>query len=134
MITEAEQVELGANWFCSMGYRAYKEVPVFSSSLDLLLVDQTNTYHGVEFKLLNWKRVIQQAVKHRIVLDYVSIFLNTPKQNQTIERIVQECKANGLGLYFLETDGSITQSLKPTKNKIWQVEKERIAQYLKGKR
>ena len=73
-------------------------------------------------------------MKHRIVLDYVSIFLNTPKQNQTIERIVQECKANGLGLYFLETDGSITQSLKPTKNKIWQVEKERIAQYLKGKR
>ena len=134
MNTEAEQVELGEKWFRSEGYHAYKEVPVFSSSLDLLIVDQVNNFHGIEFKLFNWKRVIQQAVKHKIALDYVSIFLNMPKQKRTIEKIVNECKTNGLGLYFIEIDGSITQIVNPIKNKIWQVEKERIAQYLKGKR
>lgn len=134
MITEAEQVEIGEKWFLSKGYQAHKEVPIFSSSLDLLLVDQANNYHGIEFKLFNWKRVINQAVKHRIALDYISIFLNMPKQKQTVEKIIQECEINGLGLYFIEIDGSITQSLSPSKNTIWQVEKDRISKFIEEKR
>lgn len=125
MITEAEQVELGEKWFRSKGYQAHKEVPVFSSSLDLLLVDHANIYHGIEFKLFNWKRVIQQAVKHRIAVDYISIFLNMPKQKQTVAKIIKECEIKGLGLYFIETDGSIIQSLCPAKNTIWGYHREK---------
>lgn len=133
MITEAEQVKLGEIWFVSQGFQTYQEVPIFENSLDLLLVEGVN-YHGIEFKLKNWKKVIQQAKKHRRVLEYVSIFLLKPKLDSTTEKIINECMASGLGLYFLQSNGSIIQSLIPKKNNIWQVEKDRVTIYIQSKK
>lgn len=133
MITEKEQVEIGERWFKSQGYVTHKEVPVFSSSLDLL-ISKGETLHGIEFKLNNWEKVIHQAEKHSIALDYVSVFLNKPKRQETLDRIKIECNSKGLGLFLLEDNQNVIVASQPRHNEIWLIENEKVKEYLKMKR
>lgn len=131
MITEYEQVQIGEQWFFSQGLQTYLEVPIFSSSLDLLLVDEKRQLHGVEFKLSNWQRVLKQAKRHKIALDYVSVFLIKPKTARTERQIVSECQKQGIGLFFLDGITRVYQSVAPLNNQTWKVEKDKVFEYLK---
>lgn len=84
----------------------------------------------MEFKLSNWKRVLEQAKRHKIALDYVSVFLNKPKTVRTELQIVSECQ-KGIGLFFLDGSSMVYHSVSATKNQTWMAEKDRVFEYLK---
>ena len=132
-LSELEQVRYGEAFFTDLGYKIYTEVPIFSSSADMILIDSNNHIQAIEFKLKNWRRAIQQVKKHSIVVDYISICILKPKKRITCEQIERCCKEEGIGLYYLnEHESNIEQIVSGSKSKnVWEVEKERLLEYIK---
>ncbi|WP_342276290.1 hypothetical protein [Spiroplasma endosymbiont of Nebria brevicollis] len=77
------------------------EVPVYSRSVDAVILDKKcSNLSAIEFKLTNWKKVIEQAQNIKTAFDYISICLMEPKRNNTKLLIIEECKKYGIGLIF----------------------------------
>ncbi|MBC1625881.1 hypothetical protein HB952_03065 [Listeria welshimeri] len=133
--SEVEQVKLGADFFSNLGYRIYTEVPIFSASADMIIIDSNKNIQAVEFKLKNWKRAIKQVKNHSIVVDYISICILKPKKQKTRLEIEEHCSNEGIGLYYVDRQldqVAIEQVVSGNKIKtVWEVEKERLLEYIK---
>ena len=133
--SEVEQVKLGADFFSNLGYSIYTEVPIFSASADMIIIDSNKNIQAIEFKLKNWKRAIKQVKNHSIVVDYISICILKPKKQKTRLEIEEHCSNEGIGLYYVDRQldqVAIEQVVSGNKTKtVWEVEKERLLEYIK---
>lgn len=130
-ITEKHQVELSEQIFSKGNWRIYKEVPLFSSSIDMVLIDENKNVIAIEFKLKNWKRAISQVKKHCIAVDYMYICILKPKNKETQHNIESVCKKEGTGLYYFyfdeEQNPCLLEAVKPQKSKyVWQKQRENL--------
>ena len=100
IISEEELRELFISSFLKNEY-LYKEVPVFSRSVDLVHYDDTNnTITAIEFKMGNWKKAIQQALTVSMCFDYIAICIPEPKTKKCLKAIEEECLKHGVGIYL----------------------------------
>jgi len=51
------------------------QVPLYNRMIDLVGIDRKNQLIGIEFKLKNWKRALQQANRNYNSFDYVYVCL-----------------------------------------------------------
>jgi len=130
VFTEFEQVQIGMEFFKKMGFKIYTEVPIFSASADMVIIDDDNNIEVIEFKLNNWKKAIQQVKKHSIAVDQMSICILKPKLKETQQQIERFCKQERIGLYY-SADSSIEKIIiSPKCNRVWEVEKERLFAFI----
>ena len=74
------EAELRSRFIKNIGNRddidVYIEVPVFCRSVDLVIQEKQNAeIFAIEFKLLYWKRAIQQAQSVGLCFDYLYILI-----------------------------------------------------------
>lgn len=115
----------------------YVEVPVFCRSVDLVIQDKrSEKISAIEFKLHDWKRAIQQVQGVGLCFDYLYICLPQPKTDSSINKIVNMCEANGVGLIFYDTEsGMFLKKLEaPRTSDVWEKERCRIVSYLEAKK
>lgn len=113
----------------------YKEVPVFSRSVDLVIHEKsTLLLTAIEFKLHNWKRAISQVQKVALCFDYLYICVPKPKTTISCDKIIADCKLSGIGLYFYDSIKDIFEKTIEgiKKGIIWEVQKKQIINYLEA--
>lgn len=121
------------NQFSKNDLFLFQEVPVFSRSVDLVSHDMYNqTISAIEFKTTNWKRAIQQVLEVSLSFDFLEICVIEPKSLQTIQKVIDSCRAYGIGLYFFNQENeSFTRYLESKKvEQIWDLQKKSIIKYL----
>ncbi|WP_208587277.1 hypothetical protein [Gracilibacillus suaedae] len=134
-LTELQQVELSIKILAERNLKVFKEVPLFSSSIDMIAINNNNELSAIEFKLRNWKKAIDQVKKHSIAVDYMSICILKPKNKVTREKIEDVCKQEKTGLlyFYLDEKGNpeIFEAVKPIKSDFyWDVQKESLLNML----
>jgi len=135
LITEDEQRSLFINHFKNSSTNLYCEVPVFCRSVDLVKYNSCNhTISAIEFKLTDWKRVINQVLNVSISFDFLEICISEPKTAKSKNLIIKKCEDLGLGLYFFNHENvSFVYSVLPKKvEKSWGIQKEQILKYIEG--
>lgn len=113
--------------------RFYKEVPVFSRSVDLVQYNiVTDTITAIEFKIKDWKRAIQQLNNVEACFDYLVLCIPKPKTQKCINNIISVCYEKGIGLCCWESSSNVfSYECAPKKiNEIWNVQRKRIISYL----
>jgi hypothetical protein len=131
--SEFEQRSKFISQFSDKGISLFQEVPVFSRSVDLVSHDMQNqTISAIEFKTTNWKRAIQQVQEVSLSFDFLEICIIEPKTCETIQKVVNDCKEKGIGLYFFnQDDGSFIKYLESQKvERIWELQKKSIIRYI----
>ncbi len=111
----------------------YKEVPVFSRSVDLVKYDKNNkTMTAIEFKIHDWKKAIQQAIDVSMCFDYIAICIPKPKTLKCIKSIVEECKKFGIGIYMYDEQKLVFEHIIIEQKifDIWKKQRTTILQYL----
>lgn len=136
ILTEYELVTLTEKLFVNMNFLVFKEVPIFSSSVDMILVKNDYVY-AIEFKLQNWKRAIEQVKKHEISVDYMYICLPKMKKESTRKNIESKCHEEGVGLFYVNLENgkhNVEEVIRPKRpNCVWKKQKESLLNYLIGK-
>ena len=113
------------------------EVPVFCRSVDLVLQNlKQASITAIEFKVHDWKRAILQAQSVALCFDYLYICMPKPKTIKGIESVVNSCEANGVGLYFFNTDTRTFEKVidSPKTETVWNAQKRRVIGYLEAKK
>ena len=113
--------------------RLYKEIPVFSRSVDLVQYDfETNAITAIEFKIKDWKRAIRQLESVAMCFDYLVLCIPKPKTEKCISNIESVCDEKGIGLCFWdETNDSINYECQPKQIiDIWNIQRSQIISYL----
>lgn len=128
-LTELEQVELSKKILSKKNLKIFTEVPLFSSSVDMITLNNKKEIFAIEFKLRNWKKAIEQAKKHKIAVDYTSICILKPKNKITREKIEYKCNKEKIGLIYFDFDQDgnpeLYEAVKPKKSEIcWNIQKE----------
>lgn len=111
----------------------YKEVPVFSRSVDLVKYDEhAKTMTAIEFKIHDWKKAMQQAIDVSMCFDYIAICIPKPKTLKCIESIVAECKKLGIGIYVYDEQTSAFEHIFFEQKivDVWKKQRTTILQYL----
>ncbi len=112
----------------------YKEVPVFSRSVDLVEYDtRKHKITAIEFKVKDWKRAIKQLLEVMSCFDYLVLCIPKPKTITCLDRIKKECVGNGIGLITWNPDSNTFYRECNPKNvrAVWNVQKKQIINYLK---
>ncbi|NMH70734.1 hypothetical protein HF072_18295 [Bacillus sp. RO3] len=117
--------------------KIFKEVPLFSSSIDMITINNNEEVSAIEFKLRNWKKAIDQVKKHSIAVDYMSICILKPKNRITREKIEDVCKQENTGLLYFNLDEKgnpeLFEAVKPIKSDFyWDVQRESLLNMLLG--
>lgn len=115
----------------------YKEVPVFSRSVDLVEYDtHTNKITAIEFKIYDWKRAINQLVDVSSCFDYLVLCFPKPKTKNCLINIKTQCSNMGIGLITWDaSNNSFISECKPRSIEIiWKAQKSSIIKYLKDRR
>ena len=84
------------------------EVPFFSRSIDLVLIDN-GKYHAIEFKLKNYKQAIIQAKRYMLGADLTSICM--PKKSYNT-KMKDEILKNGIGLIVFDEKNEKFETIK----------------------
>lgn len=118
------------------GLMFYKEVPVFSRSVDLVIQEiDTSLLTAIEFKINDWKRAILQIQGVGLCFDYLFICLPKPKTLSGCTKIISACELRGIGLYFYDYVENIFEKIidgiKSTT--IWEAQKRQVINYLEAK-
>lgn len=111
----------------------YREVPVFSRSIDLVKYNKNiNQITAIEFKLHDWKRAIKQALSVSISFDFLEICIPKPKTKKTQDRIITKCGDYGIGVYFFNEEGKKFNKVLDSKKKydIWETQKIEVIKYI----
>ncbi len=111
----------------------YKEVPVFSRSVDLVHYDnKKNAITAIEFKMDNWRRAVQQALNVSMCFDYLAICIPEPKTKKCLSAIEEECSKHGIGIYlFNDSNLSFDHFCFETHvSNVWNKQKESVMEYL----
>lgn len=112
---------------------SYKEVPVFSRSVDLVHYDnENNLITAIEFKMDNWRRAVQQALNVSMCFDYLAICIPEPKTKKCLIEIEEECSKHGIGIYlFNDNDLSFEHICFETRvSNVWNKQKKSVIEYL----
>lgn len=112
----------------------YKEVPVFSRSVDLVEYDShKKELTAVEFKIGDWKRAIRQLYEISTCFDFLVLCIPKPKTEKCLLNIKTNCSQMGLGLFVLDetTDSFLHVCEAVNLSDIWHVQKKQIINYLK---
>lgn len=113
-----------------------KEVPVFAKSVDLVKFDlKEQKITAIEFKTTNWKKAELQALGSALVFDFLEICVIKPSTEKCRTMIKDECKKQGIGLYFIDNDTKeIDHIVEPlSHNGIWEIQRFQMIEYLKGR-
>lgn len=111
----------------------YKEVPVFSRSVDLVHYDsKKRIITAIEFKMDNWRRAVQQALNVSMCFDYLAICIPEPKTKKCLNMIEEECSKYGIGIYlFNDRDLSFEHLCHETHiSNVWNKQKKSVIEYL----
>jgi len=104
------------------------QIPNYNRVIDFGGTTNNNIMIGIEYKLKDWKKAMWQAVKHRLVFDFLYILI--PKRKITQE-MKNEAKKTGIGILLF--DGiSIKIVLKPKFQAYqWHIKKNIIKRWIK---
>ena len=111
-----------------------REVPVFAKSVDLVRIDtKTMQITAIEFKTTKWRKAMLQVLGSAIVFDYLEICILKPATEKCRQSIIEECKRNGIGLYFLDNQTKhISHEVEPAnRDGVWEIQRNQIIEYLK---
>lgn len=132
-LTENEMVELFLAFFKDKS-KYIREVPVFAKSVDLVQIDLDNHYiTAIEFKKNKWRKAILQVLGSAIVFDYLEICILRPATEKCRLQISEECRKQGVGLYFLNRDtNELEHVVKPIhRSHIWEIHMNKSCNTLK---
>ena len=113
-----------------------EEIPVFSRSVDLALLDNKDgLLTAIEFKLHDWKRAIAQIRSVDTCFDYLYICIPQPRTKTASENILSTCASNGIGLIvYDEAVNAFNTLLHGQKtSSIWKTQRNLIIEYLEAK-
>ena len=131
--------EILRNKFClfrkdNASIEIYKEVPVYSRSVDLVEYNtKTKELTAIEFKINDWKRALQQLNCITMCFDYLVLCIPKPKTQKCILNIYEACKRNGIGLYLWDKENDVFthDCIEINTKNIWEIQKQNIIKYLK---
>lgn len=112
----------------------FKEIPVFSRSVDLVEYDgKLRKITAIEFKIKDWKRAIDQLTIVSTCFDYLVLCLPRPKTETCLSRIKAKCNERGIGLVTWESENnSFSYICEPKEaTSIWDVQKKQVISYIK---
>ena len=113
-----------------------REVPVFAKSVDLVCLDKSKKLiSAIEFKTSKWRKVMTQVLGSAIVFDFLEICVLRPATERCRNIIMEDCKSNGVGLYFLnEATKEIEHAVNPLhRSDVWGIQHEQIMEYIAGR-
>jgi hypothetical protein len=113
-----------------------KEVPVFAKSVDLVRLDKSKKLiSAIEVKTSKWRKAMAQVLGSAIVFDFLEICVLRPVTEQCRKIIIEDCKSNGVGLYFINGETKeIEHMVNPLhRSDIWGIQHERIMEYIAGR-
>lgn len=114
-ISENAMVELFINDFLNKDFIHKKEVPFEGTKIDLIYCSSKYIY-GVEFKLKNFSKVINQAKRIKNLFNYVYICILSTRN---IEKKIEICKIENIGLILFDCKNKkFRKMLSPKKSKI----------------
>ena len=101
------------------------QVPAWNKVIDFAGIIPIGQTVGIEYKLKNWKKAIEQAHAHILIYDFVYICM--PKR---YEKAIPDARKRGVGIIVF--DGKPEIILKPKWNKdLWEPKANRIREFIK---
>lgn len=93
----------------------FQEVPMLGRSIDLVLLKNKKTI-GIEFKLSNWRKAVEQANDYLIAADIAYICMPERKVTSALKELLS---VTGVGLLFpnANKDWPFDEIIKPRKSK-----------------
>jgi hypothetical protein len=132
-ISERELVTNCCQLFKEGNNKVFLEVPIFSSSVDMVVLEGENIL-AIEFKINDWQRAINQAKKHFLAADYCYICIPKPKTPDACSRIESTIKETGVGLFYFKRDGELVNLVKAVEAKkstmLWLAAKNSLVEFL----
>jgi len=110
-----------------------KEAPVFSRSIDLVYVNKEREVISIEIKINDWRRAIDQAADHQLVVDRSYICLPNKKKGVSGE-LSNLLDSTGIGLFFFEKKSKTIEleEIRPAQKTdfSWQPSREQLEKLL----
>lgn len=115
--------------------KLYKEVPVFSRCVDLVVLNGRNQITAIEFKKEKWKDAIEQLLRVATSFNFLEMCIFEPSHNELKKEILSYCEELGVGVYFMNpVTMKVKKVLSPRKNNaIWKKQKSEVKKYLEGR-
>ena len=109
-----KELELASVTFLEKEYSNYKwQVPIYNRVVDLAAIDKNGNLVGIEYKLSNWKRALQQANAHRNTFDYM--YVCVPGGNY-VDDLKSSAQEMGIGvMIYDESNETIAVDLNAEK-------------------
>ncbi len=97
--TELEQASIP--YLEEKGLNYKWRVPLYNRVVDLAAVDNDGNIIGIEYKLKDWKRAINQAIVNINSFDFIYICIPVGKY---LNKTVEEAKKHGIGVLAYDFD------------------------------
>ena len=81
--------------------KLYKEVPVFSRCVDLVVLNGRNQITAIEFKKEKWKDAIEQLLRVASSFNFLEMCIFEPSHTELKKEILSCCEELGVGVYFM---------------------------------
>ncbi len=115
----------------------YKEVPVFSRSVDLVEYNaHTKEITAIEFKINDWKRALNQLLVVSPCFDYLVLCYPKPKTEKCLNQIRSSCIRRGVGLVLWDSKSNTFSNVCDAQgiSALWDVQKLQIITYIKNQK
>ena len=90
------ELEKAAIPFLDENFALYRwQVPLYNRVIDCAAIDKEDNLVGIEFKLKNWKRALEQAQKNANAFDYIYVCL--PNANN-VDKVIRAADESGIGV------------------------------------
>ena len=115
--------------------RLYKEVPVFSRCVDLVVLNGKSQLTAIEFKKEKWKDAIDQLLRVSTSFDFLEMCIFEPTHEELKKEIMSQCKQFRMGVYFMNPmTMKVKKVLSPQKSdSVWKTQKREVKKYLEGR-
>lgn len=126
---EKELEEAAVAFFKEMGFLYSWRVPLHNRVIDFAAIDCEGQLIGIEFKLKNWRRALEQAVRHSNSLDYIYVCL--PGGNY-LEKLKGKAEELGVGVMIYSAKAETITIELPAKRmtRQWKPNLEYLRDYL----
>jgi len=127
--TERELEEIAVAFLQQMDFLYCWRVPLHNRVIDLVALDGKGQLVGVEFKLRDWKRALEQAVKNSNSLDYAYVCL---PGGSYLDELKSRAERLGIGvMVYSEELGTVEIELSAQKRtQQWKPNIEYIKHYV----
>ena len=115
--------------------KLYKEIPVFSRCVDLVVLNGKNQLTAIEFKKEKWKDAIDQLLRVSTSFDFLEMCILEPSHEELKKEIICQCEQFGFGVYFMNPmTMKVRKVLSPQKSDaMWKTQKREVRKYLEGR-